>query len=272
MTAATLSLPVPWHHLTKLSIVLPELRNRHESPLYPSQLLQFLAAKCHSLTALDVTLDGGNSLQTTTAGTISPPVRWPSLQTLRMVFLDTPFSKDCPSAVDSPSSPYANPLDDTASNNLTTFLPAIIQVFDSVTLPLLKKLSVAFYEIRPFEYTAAQLPFEDLLERSQCPLTHLELLHPRIVAVEAVIRVLRQLETLQSLNLGYSRLTRRERKQGSRLPFNMEPLDCQPINPYASSPWKSNWLDRILRDFLLAESDLDVDSQADPFAVLPLCP
>ncbi|KAK1218544.1 hypothetical protein PQX77_018773 [Marasmius sp. AFHP31] len=262
ISAATLSLPVSWHHLTELSIIHPDLRDRHESRLHPGQFLQFIAAKCHSLTTLSITLREDNLLLATTASTISHPVHWPSLQNLRMVFLDMTFSTSLPG----PSyygPPYGDPPNDTASNNLTTFLPVIIQVFDSVTLPSLKKLSVAFYGSDPDGYYAAQLPFEDLLERSQCPLTHFEMLQPRIVAVEAVIRVLRRLETLRSLNLGYSRLTRSER-------FGRGYIDRP--NPNASSPWERNWLDRILREFLLVESDLDVDVQADPIAVLPLCP
>ncbi|KAJ8095409.1 hypothetical protein PM082_023179 [Marasmius tenuissimus] len=267
ISAATLSLPIPWHHLTELSIIVPDLCNRHESPLHPSQLLRLLAAKCQLLTTLNITL-GDENPRTATASTISYPVRWPSLQSLRMVFLDTPFSIEFPS----PSSPNANTPDDTASNYLTTFLPDIIQTFNSVTLPSLKKLSVAFYGSQPFSgYYAAQLPFEELLERSQCPLTHFEMIHPRTVAVEAVIRVLRQLETLRSLNLGYSRLTRRERTRRFDPEYNVEPRDLW-TNPNVSSPWQREWLDRILREFLLAESDSTVESEVDLFTVLPLCP
>ncbi|KAK1219773.1 hypothetical protein PQX77_017498 [Marasmius sp. AFHP31] len=265
ISAATLSLPVSWHHLTELSIILQNVHNPHESPLNPSRLLQILAAKCNSLATLNITL---GSLRTTTASTISHPIQWPSLQALRIVFYDAPLLLELPS----PTSPTEIISNDMASNNLTTFLPAIIQVFDSVTLPSLKKLSVAFDGSEPFEgHYAAQLPFEDLLERSQCPLTHFEMLHPRVVAVEAVIRVLRQLETLRALNMGYNRLTIREKDQRFGSGYSAEPPH-RLTDPNVSSPWRRNWLDRFLQEFLLAEPDLNVELQGDSLAALPLCP
>ncbi|KAL0065422.1 hypothetical protein AAF712_007631 [Marasmius tenuissimus] len=265
ISAATLSLPISWQRLIKLSIILPILPIRNESSIYPGELMQVLAAQCHSLDTLNITL-GGGSWRTGSGGTISHPAQWPSLRSLRVVFLDMPLSAEFPG----PN------IDTNTSNDMTssysTFLPAVIQIFDSVTLPSLKKLSVAFYGGEPFGgYYAARLPFEDLLARSQCPLTHFEMFYPRIVAADAVIRVLRQLETLVSVNLGYGRLTGKERKQSFGPGYFMEPPEPW-SDPNVSSPWARNWLDRILQEFLVAGSKLDIEPPVDVFAAMPLCP
>ncbi|KAJ8095464.1 hypothetical protein PM082_023234 [Marasmius tenuissimus] len=245
ISAARLSsLPVSWHHLTEISIIRPILFT-HYSSLYPSQLMQTLATKCHSLTTLSIVLEVDGAPQT-----ISHPVQWPSLQNLRVVLI---FMSIGPPQFISTNTPY----DADTTLNYSTFLPFVMQIFDSITLPSLKRLSVAFNgDLEHGGNYAARLPFEDLIQRSQCPLTHFELFHPRVVAVEAVIRVLRQLETLVSVNLGYSRLSGRERRKGRNV----------------ASPWQKNWLSRILRELLGAELDSDVGAQADAFVALPLCP
>ncbi|KAJ8095368.1 hypothetical protein PM082_023138 [Marasmius tenuissimus] len=266
ISATTLSLPVSWQSLTELSIILPMFPIRNELSLYPGELMQVLAAQCHSLTQLNMTLSGG-SWRTDVGGTISHPAQWPSLRNLRMVFLDMPLSAEFPGP-----DTDTNTLNDVASS-YSRFLPAVIQIFDSVTLPSLKKLSIAFYGGEAFSgYYAARLPFEDLLERSQCSLTHFEMFYPCIVAADAVIRVLRQLETLVSLNLGYGRLAGRERKQSFGPGWVMEPPEPSWLDPNVSSPWARNWLDGILQEFLVAESKLDVEPPADAFTKKPLCP
>ncbi|KAJ8095576.1 hypothetical protein PM082_023106 [Marasmius tenuissimus] len=263
ISAETLLLPIPWHHLTELSIIFPVLLNRHSS-LDPGQLMQGLAAKCHSLTTLTIILSGFNIRADTTA-TISHPVQWPSLQNFRISFLDNAIQ-------------YATLFAPVNTSNDLEFRPAVIQIFDSITLPSLRRLSVGFYgddEDSDSDLNhASHLPFEDLLQRSQCPLTHLEIFHPRIVAVEAVIRVLQQLETLVSVNLGYGRLTETKRRQSFGLGYFMEPPEPSWVNRNvnASSTWRKVWLDRILREFLQAGTDADVESWADGIPVLPLCP
>ncbi|KAK1219770.1 hypothetical protein PQX77_017495 [Marasmius sp. AFHP31] len=256
ISAATLSLPIPWHHLTELSIVLPVLYDWHSSLDPAGQLMQVLAAKCHSLTTLTIIFGG---FYTSANATISHPVQWPSLQNLRIAFLDgalwyvTAFTSE-----------------GTHDDDESRFDPAVIQIFDSVTLPSLKKLSVGFYGLgedvdSDRKQYAAQLPFEGLLQRSQCPLTHLEIFGPRIVLAKAVIRVLQQLETLVSLNLGYGRLAREKMRQSfTRVPGR--------TNRNVAQTWRRDWLDRILREFVQAGLGEDIESQADAFAVLPLCP
>ncbi|KAJ8095503.1 hypothetical protein PM082_023273 [Marasmius tenuissimus] len=259
ISAATLSsLPVSWHHLTELSIIRPLLFTHHPS-LCPSQLMQTLATKCHSLTTLSIVLEVDSAPQT-----IPHPVQWPSLQNLRVVL--TFMSIEAPQLINTNT-----PFDTDTTPNYSTFRPFVMQIFDSITLPSLKKLSVAFNEdLEDGGNYAAQLPFEDLIQRSQCPLTHFELFRPRVVAVEAVIRVLRQLETLVLVNLGYSRLTGRERRQGLLGSYveSSEPSVGQNV----ASPWRKNWLSRILRELLGARLDSDVGAQTDAFAALPLCP
>ncbi|KAK1217367.1 hypothetical protein PQX77_019966 [Marasmius sp. AFHP31] len=187
------------------------------------------------------------------------PVRWPSLQNLRVVL--TPFMSD-----------WRRHFTSTNASDDTTSRPFVIPIFDSVTLPSLKKLSVAFDGSSNGQDggQATQLPFENLLQRSQCPLTHFELLNPRVVAAEAVISVLRQLETLVSLNLGYSCLTGREKWQSSLGSYVESPEPW--VNRNVAPPWRKEWLDQILREFLVAGSDSDVEAQADALAGLPLCP
>ncbi|KAK1215047.1 hypothetical protein PQX77_022366 [Marasmius sp. AFHP31] len=158
--------------------------------------------------------------------------------------------------------------------NESTFDPAIIQIFDSVTLPSLKKLSVGFHNPGEDEDSdrkryATQLPFEGLLQRSQCPLTHLEMFRPRIVTAEAVIRVLQQLKTLVSLNLGHGCLTREKRQQSFTRVYSSPQVPSW-INQNVAQTWRRDWLDRILREFL-AGPDEDIESRADAFTVLPLC-
>ncbi|KAK1215042.1 hypothetical protein PQX77_022361 [Marasmius sp. AFHP31] len=263
ISAATLSLPIPWHHLIELSIILPVVLNRHSS-LDPGQLMQGLTSKCHSLTTLAIILVG-DRLWMTTADTTFHPVQWPNLQNLRIAFLDNAIQN-------------VTAFTSEGTLNQSRLDPAIIQIFDSVTLPSLKKLSVGFYEPGKDEDSnrdryAAQLPFEGLLQRSQCLLTLLEMFRPRNVGAEAVIRVLQQLETLVSLNLGYGRLTR-EKKWQSFTRVYPAPQMLGWINRNVAQNWQRDWLDRILREFLQVGSDADTESRADhdAFAVLPLCP
>ncbi|KAJ8073334.1 hypothetical protein PM082_011606 [Marasmius tenuissimus] len=180
-------------------------------PLRPSLLMQTLAAKCHSLaTVLSITF---NSFGTTSV-TVAQLVRWPSLQNLRIVFLGVSLQ-------------YPGPFADTGTDSDVApsgprFESVILQTFDSVTLASLRKFSVAFYgDNKRGGETAAKLPFEDLLQRSQYPLTHLEICHARIVAAEVVIRVLRPLEDLVSVNLGYSRSVERGKKGRENRPRSL---------------------------------------------------
>ncbi|KAJ8095508.1 hypothetical protein PM082_023278 [Marasmius tenuissimus] len=255
ISTATLSLPISWHHLTELSIIHPFLFSRDAS-LHPSQLIQTLATKCHSLITLSMSLEARPG-----PNTIPHAVQWPSLQNLRIFLVMGSiqwFSRP-------PNTSYR------ASSNTATFQPKVVQMFDAVTLPSLKKLSVAFYgDGEDSNNHAARLPFENLLQRSQCPLTHLELFHPRIVTAEAIIRVLRQLETLVSLNLGYSRLTGKERREGFQ-GKNVEPSERW-FDRNIATPWRRKWLDRILQEFLVDGSDSDVEPPADESVALPLCP
>ncbi|KAK1218643.1 hypothetical protein PQX77_018671, partial [Marasmius sp. AFHP31] len=253
ISPTTLSLPIAWHHLTELSIVRPVLLDGNSS-FEPSQLMQTLADKCHSLITLSINLDIMPA-----PDTYLHPVRWPSLQNLRVVL--TPFMSD-----------WRRHFTSTNASDDTTFRRFFIPIFDSVTLPSLKKLSVAFDGSTNGQDgdQATQLPFENLLQRSQCPLTHFELLNPCVVAAEAVISVLRQLETLVSLNLGYSCLTGREKWQSSLESYVESPEPW--VNRNVASPWRKEWLDQILREFLVAGSDSDVEAQADALAGLPLCP
>ena len=121
---------------------------------------------------------------------------WPSLQNLRVVLLgyllDSDFLLGDELDPNHPGPPFA---------------PDVVQTFESITLPSLKRLSITLSgEIEDDGFYVDQLPFEIFLRRSQCPLTHLEVFHPRIVMPETMIRVLRQLSgTLVSLNMGYSR-------------------------------------------------------------------
>ncbi|KAJ8095354.1 hypothetical protein PM082_023124 [Marasmius tenuissimus] len=262
ISAETLSLPIPWHHLNELSIIFPVLSNRHSS-LDPAQLMQGLAAKCRSLTTLTIILSDSNLRADATAA-ISHPIQWPSLQNFRISFLDNAIQ-------------YATLFASVNTSNDLEFRPAVIQIFDSITLPSLRRLFVGFYgddeESDSRLNHAAHLPFEDLLQRSQCLLTHFEIFHPRIVAGEAVIRVLQQLETLVSLNLGYGRLTGTKRRQSFGLEYFMEPPEPSWADRNVSSTWRKHWLDQILREFLQAGTDADrVESPADALAALPICP
>ncbi|KAK1231075.1 hypothetical protein PQX77_005822 [Marasmius sp. AFHP31] len=246
-----LSLPVPWYHLTKLSITRPVFN----SSLLPGQLMQTLAAKCHSLATLSITFDSGNF--GTAVGV--DPIRWSSLQKLCIVFCGTVlrFPVRSSGGVGEVVPQVYSPV----------FLPGVVQTFDSVTLPSLRKLSVGFYSGKDdgtFGNYSAKLPFEDLLQRSQCPLTHFEIFNPHIVLAEKIIDVLRQLETLESLNLGYNR-SRISERGGIECPRSSWSFVTD-----ASSTWKRDWLGRILREF--SSPGFDVDTQALDASRIPVCP
>ncbi|KAJ8095465.1 hypothetical protein PM082_023235 [Marasmius tenuissimus] len=243
ISPATLSLPMSWHHLTELTIARPVLLDNNSS-FEPSQLMQTLADKCRSLITLSIDLDVMPAPETTLH-----PVRWSSLQNLRVVL--SPFMSD-----------WQRHFTSTNASDDTTFRPFVIPIFDSVTLPSLEKLSVAFgSSYRQDGDQATQLPFENLLQRSQCPITHFELFYPHIVTAEAVIRVVRQMETLVSLNLGY--MGRERRWQSS--PGVFVELSGPGVDQTAPSRRRKNLLNSILREFLVAGLDSDVEA-------LPLCP
>ncbi|KAK1224887.1 hypothetical protein PQX77_012200 [Marasmius sp. AFHP31] len=257
ISASTISLPIPWYRLNELSITHPVF----ESSLPPGQLMRTLAARCHSLATLSIVFGSGNF--EITAGT-HDPVQWPSLQKLRVVFCKPVLWSAYHKAGVSEYGLFAQ------MTHAAAFLPGVMETFNSITLPSLKKLSVGFCHRKyddNFGSLAAQLPFEDLLRRSQCPLTHFGMLNPQIVAAENIIRILRQLETLESLNLGYGSL---------RVSEKTEVEHRAPLGPNgrsyrdASLVWKRDWLDRILREILPPGSD--VGPQAiSPFAI-PVCP
>ncbi|KAL0061787.1 hypothetical protein AAF712_011392 [Marasmius tenuissimus] len=143
------------------------------------------------------------------------------------------------------------------------FVPGVVQVFDSVILPSLKKLSVGFEDRKDtanFGNYDGKLPFEDFLQRSHCRLTHFEISSPRIVTAEKLINVLRQLENLVSLNLGYSRP---KESEGGDLVTGGWGWG----NPIVSPAWKRDWLERILREFLPPGSDVESETPT-----LTLCP
>ncbi|KAJ8073345.1 hypothetical protein PM082_011617 [Marasmius tenuissimus] len=252
ISASTFSLSIPWYHLTELSLTHPTF----SSSLLPAQLMQTLANRCHSLITLSIRFSCSNF--DPAAG--NDPVQWTSLQKLRMVFLGV-FWRSSVTGI-AGLAPQAT--------STLAFLPGVEHIFDSVALPSLEKLSVGFYGRKgddSFGAHAAKLPFEDLLRRSQCPLTHFELFNPHVLEPERIINVLRQLETLQSLNLGYSRLKESERRdseyQRSWRPSSRSYRD-------ASLTWRRDWLDRILREFSLP--GLDLKSQAINISTLSLCP
>ncbi|KAL0061773.1 hypothetical protein AAF712_011376 [Marasmius tenuissimus] len=180
---SNLSLPVPWYRLTELAITRPVFN----ASLLPGQLIQTLAANCYSLATLSIVFDSGNF--GTAVG--ADPIRWSSLQKLRIVF--------CGAVLRFPNhTSGAGGVVREVSNPV--FLPGVVQTFDSVTLPSLRKLSVAFYNGKDddnFGNYVARLPFEDLLQRSQSPLTHIEMFNPHIVIAEKIIDALRQLGTLR---------------------------------------------------------------------------
>ncbi|KAJ8073344.1 hypothetical protein PM082_011616 [Marasmius tenuissimus] len=251
IASAPFSLSTPWHHLTELSITSP----RMDSSLHPSQLMQTLAAKCHSLNALDITFSTGNFAEIAAS---TQPIQWFSLQKLRIVFRTGIFQPTVFRMDGSTVVPQVIP----ESNG--AFLPGVIQTFDSVTLPSLKRLSVSFHSgMSGRSIGFAEVPFENLLRRSQCPLTHFEMFSPRIIAAEKIINVLQQLETLEWINLGYSFL----REDKRNVPWELSPELRDNEDLLAR---KRNWLDQILQE--VSPSGLNVESQAADASTSLLCP
>ncbi|KAL0065402.1 hypothetical protein AAF712_007611 [Marasmius tenuissimus] len=215
----------------------------------PGRILQILATKCHSLITLS--LDIGSSrhplLHDDRSQAVSAtPVRWPSLQNLRVAFQGLCFRFD---GIDLNG-------DDAA---IATLDPIVVETFRSVVSPALSSFSLGLaeyyipynsYENGPATFAIDKLPFEDLLQRSQT-LTHLELLSPRTFNAEAILRVLRPLEMLVSLNLGHKTLGRRKGAGDGGITFQ--------------APWRRAWLKRILQALLSSASDLEPESQQDAF-------
>ncbi|KAJ8095566.1 hypothetical protein PM082_023096 [Marasmius tenuissimus] len=248
ISETTLSLPLPWGNLTELS--MPSLE---PVSISPGRILQILATKCHSLITLS--LDIGSSRHPLlhddrSQAVSSTPVRWPSLQNLRVAFQGLCFRFD---GIDLNG-------DDAA---IATLDPIVVETFRSVVSPALSSFSLGLaeyyipynsYENGPATFAIDKLPFEDLLQRSQT-LTHLELLSPRTFNAEAILRVLRPLEMLVSLNLGHKTLGRRKGAGDGGITFQ--------------APWRRAWLKRILQALLSSASDLEPESQKDAFLVCP---
>ncbi|KAK1233185.1 hypothetical protein PQX77_003670 [Marasmius sp. AFHP31] len=225
ISTRTLSLLIPWHHFIELSITGPMF----SLSLGPGQLLQAL--------------------------------NWDllELQKLRIVFLAEILKFDHHSGVGDVFS---------RAPSIGFVLPGVTQIFDSVTLPSLTKLSVGLEEgkdsVNSGDYDA-KLPFEDLLQRSQCQLTHFEMSNPRIITAERLISVLRQLKVLVSLNLGYRRPT----ESDSDVMKLRRPIRPRPafLNRIVQPAWKKHWLERVLREFLPPGSDVEPEAFTSP-----LCP
>ncbi|KAJ8095515.1 hypothetical protein PM082_023285 [Marasmius tenuissimus] len=247
ISEAALSLPVAWHNLIELCLLYPSSHS-----LEPGRIMQLLSTKCHLLRTLSIELD---SIQhTAITGRVpsisSPPPIWSSVQNLRVAFC-------CPCFV-------------FISRREVAFLPSVIEVFEAVTLPSLTSLSVSFdgtippladisedndyddgddsytdHDIRgsdcghPVFFGIRKLAFEDLLHRSQCAggITHFELSAPHLFAVETVLRVLRLMGKLESLDFGLMNMARGGRGSQVGLP-----------QPFRATRWQRGWSGQLFRE------------------------
>ncbi|KAK1220863.1 hypothetical protein PQX77_016342 [Marasmius sp. AFHP31] len=247
ISETTLSIPVPWSNLTELS--MPTL---HLASITPGRFMQMLATKCHSLITLSYDLGSSRRFDDVIPQeNFDAPVQWPSLQNIRMAFEGPSFRFDGVAPFDG---------DDAV---IATFDPNIADIFRSVVLPALSRFSIGFaeyyipyhnYENGPATFAIEKLPFEDFLQHSQV-LTHLELLSPRIFSAAAILRVVRPLETLVSLNLGHKTPGHSKGPRDSGLTFQ--------------ASWRRAWLERILQALLPSVSDLKSESQNGAFFVCP---
>ncbi|KAJ8073936.1 hypothetical protein PM082_012215 [Marasmius tenuissimus] len=236
ISAHTLSLPLPWHGLTELSISCPS-----EGSLDPATILRTLANQCLSL--ITFRLDVRSS--TTGQNTLAPAVEWSSLQVLRISF-------DCP--------PFGIGFD----GNQVAHTPLVIGAFESVTLPSLVRLFIDFedpyypHNLPDLDDTSLDvgtLPFEDLMQRSECRLTHFELSHLRQVGIKPLSRVLQSLDSLVSLNLG-----RTSRKSVASYDGWVAPYDNEFIV-------QRRWLERLFQELL--STSVEDRSETPEFILCP---
>ncbi|KAK1220857.1 hypothetical protein PQX77_016336 [Marasmius sp. AFHP31] len=173
----TFSLPLPWKNLTKLS--LPFFKS---NSLTPGRIMQMLATNCQSLVTLYFYFEfveppsvfDDRRPQAASAA----PVRWTSLQDLRMVFgggclqyVDrVSLNNDSDSDIATIRSYESN-----GRETILTFHPIVIKTFSSVVLPSLARFSLYFTDGLPIRLPTLAidtLTLEDFLQRSQA-LTHL---------------------------------------------------------------------------------------------------
>ncbi|KAK1220864.1 hypothetical protein PQX77_016343 [Marasmius sp. AFHP31] len=249
ISEATLSLPLPWSNLTELYMPFTASET-------PRRIMQMLATECHSLITLSSDL---HSPYEVTEAASAAPVPWPSLRSLHMK-----FRRDCFQFHDHGGAVHGH---GTQAIPTSAFNTALMDTFGSVTLPDLARLSVGFADpnrspysndddVGPATFAIDKLPFEDLLQHCQF-LTQLELSSPHIFCAETILRVLRPLEMLVSLSLGYKNV-RSYRDDSWAYPMGHD-----------EAAMSRGWLEQILKELLPPPSNPEHGSRE---GLSPVCP
>ncbi|KAJ8073934.1 hypothetical protein PM082_012213 [Marasmius tenuissimus] len=235
ISAYTLSQSLPWHNLTELSISYVS-----EGSLDSAAIMRTLADQCQSLVTF--CFDIREMRYSTLA---HDAAEWPSLQNLCIKFQFPPLQFDRPIT-------FGDTIPNSVERNeVLVHNRAVFDAFESVTLPSLVRLSLDFEDL---PYTplpdsndpildTGTLPFERLIQRSHCHLTHFELLYLRVGA-KPLIRVLQSLETLVSLNLGHTTLK-----------SIVHPTCRRPTHYGDFLTVQRGWLERIFRELLSTSSE-----------------
>ncbi|KAL0563316.1 hypothetical protein V5O48_018756 [Marasmius crinis-equi] len=177
----TLSLPLAWSRLTELSISLAS-----RNSLTPGQVIRALAKQCRSLITFSLENEWRIRHTDHDIDVNSSPFEWPSLQDLSLSFR-------CPCFTSNP-------------DGSSTLLPVIANTFMAVVFTSLTRFSVCIEDRshNPSQALMDTAPFEALLLSSQRSLVSLEVSCPQYFTLEALLRVLRPLNALTSLNLGHT--------------------------------------------------------------------
>ncbi|KAL0564610.1 hypothetical protein V5O48_017432 [Marasmius crinis-equi] len=132
----------------------------------------------------------GGSIQTRTTAN---PIEWQSLRNLTVTFDGSQTIAD-----------RRAPMDDNQVSR--DFNRRIIETLESIRTPGLTSLEVnvrdSYDGNRVYQLAAQSTPFEGLISRSQCRINRLKIDLPRTLSVEALLRSLRPLESLQFLAIG----------------------------------------------------------------------